>query len=186
MKVYILEYVKDKSIFSWITTFFTKVKYSHTAMFMDGWFCELDAFDVYKGEPDYHMYKWINIKNFLTESQERNRIEAYEIPYKFTKMQIEQGLSWWRCRMADKKVYGYSKLLSFIWLVPLRPFLRRYYRKHSKPYNIKTSSTKNDVCSIAVDKCLLSMCYDIFPEFDERSTYPGLYAKKLKDHKYKI
>ncbi len=102
------------------------------------------------------------------------------MPYKFTRKGFDVGIKWWKDRQ-DKK-YGYVKISMFLWLAKMRPFFRRYYRKTGKPYQLKMD-TKSDVCSVAVDTCLKKMGYDIFPEYSERVTYPGLFAKKLKDYK---
>ncbi len=155
-------------------------------MFINDTWCELDAFDEYKGEADYHIVKYKGIKDFLKNNPESKRTEAYEIPVNFTQAQCNKGIKWWRIRQNRKDNYGIARLFSFIWSIPMRGFMHRYYLKHKKPYPILAGIKNDDVCSVAVDKALRYMNYDMFPEFDEHVTYPGLYAEKLKGYKVVI
>ncbi len=186
MKVYIIEYLSENTWISKIISKVTGQKYSHTAMLMDRTFCELDATNAYKREPDYHLKRYLGIKDFLKTNPEKDRTEAFEVPYNFKTEDVKKGIEWWHRKQKVKKWYGYTKLISFLWLKPLRPFMHRYYKKRGKPYSPKTSSRKSDVCSVAVDKVLKIMGYDIFPEYVERTTYPGLFAEKLKQFKVSI
>ena len=187
MRVYIIEYRKDKSIISKIISFVTGQKYSHSAMFINKIFCELDATNEYKGQPDFHIKEYKSIKDFLKNNPEKDRTEAYYIPKQFSKKQSENVIKWWKDKQNSKKIYGYSKLFSFLWLAPLRPFMRWYYRQNGKPYSPKSSSNKTYVCSVAVDICCKEcLNYDCFPMFDERVTYPGLFAKWYKDYKVNV
>jgi hypothetical protein len=129
------------------------------------------------------MVHYSGIKNYLQRNPESDRTEAYIIPKDFTQKQINNGFAWWQYREDSKKWYGYTKLLSFLVTAPLRPFYRWYYKKKGRPFQSKISGKKTDVCSVAVDKCLKAMGYDCFPEYIERITYPGLFAKKFKRYK---
>jgi len=187
MNVYFIEYRTDKSLISKIISFVTGQKYSHSAMFINGTWCELDATNEYKGEPDFHTKRYRNIIEFLKKNPDKDRTEAYMIPKNFAKKRCDNAIKWWQEKQNIKKVYGYTKLLSFLWLAPLRPFMRWYYRKTGKPYTPKSTSKKTFVCSVAVDVCCKkNLNYDAFPMFDERTTYPGLFAKWYVDYKVSV
>jgi hypothetical protein len=176
VKCYVIEFKKTRNILSQITTFITKQNYSHTGMFFDKHYYELDAWDSYKNEPDYQIKLYKGIKDYLAVNPDKKVTEAFELPHDFKYDDIEKGHKWWISRK-DKK-YGFGRLFSFLWIVPLRPFFMRRYivtGKSFKPF----LELKGDVCSIAVDKCLKEMGFDAFPEFNERVTYPGLFASKF-------
>jgi hypothetical protein len=122
----------------------------------------------------------------LQTNPEKDRTHAFRVPFDFTEKQIRKGLKWWKKKEDSKKWYGYTKLLTFLWLVPMRPFMKKYYEKKGRPYTPKINFKKSEVCSVAVDRCLKHMGYDMFPEFDERVTWPGLFAEKLKKHKVNV
>lgn len=187
MKAYLIEYKTDKSIISKIISFVTQKKYSHSAMMVGNTWCELDATNRYKNEPDYHTREYKHIFDFLKNNPEADRTEAFEIPQDFDKKLCDDAIAWWNKKQLKKTWYGYTKLLSFLWLAPLRPFMRWYYRMTGKPYSPKASSKKTFVCSVAVDVCCKTkLLYDLLPMFDERTTYPGLFAKWYKDYKVKV
>jgi hypothetical protein len=179
-----VEFLRDNSLISAIISAISGQKYTHSGMFMNNYFFELDAVNAYKDEPDYHCKKYPNLISFQVGNPEAYRTELYEVPFDFTEAQIKKGFKWWQKREKCGKIYGYGKLLSFLIYIPFRPVMRWWYRKKGKPYKPHFSSKKTDVCSVAVDKCLKHMGYDIFPEFVEHVSFPGLFARKLK--KYKI
>jgi hypothetical protein len=186
MNVYLIEYKRDKSFISNIIGFVTQQKYSHSAMVIGSTWCELDATNQYKKEPDFHTKKYKNIRDFLKTNPEKDRTEAFRIPKNFSPSLCTKAIEWWTKKQNKKTWYGYTKLFSFILLAPLRPFMRWYYRKTGKPYSPKSSSKKTFVCSVAVDVCTKEcLKYDLLPMFDERTTYPGLFAKWYADYKVK-
>ena len=191
MNIYIIEYLKSTSLISKVISFISGMKYSHSAMFIEfdnnrGYFAELDATDAYPNEPDYHIVEHpYSIRDWLLSNDENERTEAYKIPFNFSIEEISLAIKWWSDRQMKKVKYGYTKLPMFLWLIRMRPFMQWYYRAHKHPYKLELD-TKNDVCSIAVDECLMYIGYDAFPEFTERCTYPGLFAEKFKNEKVEI
>lgn len=173
--VFILEFKND----SWISKIIKVVTghpYSHTGMYISDTFYELDGMGV--------NYK--KSKKKLATIQKNPLVDVFAVDKKFTKKQLEKMHLWWKKKIDLKKEYGYEKLISMIFFIPLKPFFKWYYRKTRKPFKISFLK-KSDVCSIAVDKCLKEGGYDIFPEYGESySAYPGLFAQLLKNNLIKF
>jgi hypothetical protein len=179
MKVYIIEFKTVNDIISKAIQFVTRKKYTHTEIFFDNTNYGLVPFTKTN---DYSKTKYKSIEDYLKNNPNKDRTVAFEVPYDFTKEQINKMHKWWEKRIISDKKYGYITLLSFLWRVPLRLFYREYYKHKKEPFDIKFM-TCEDQCSISVDLTLKVGGYDLFPEFDERTTYPGLFAEKLKDYK---
>ena len=170
--VFILEYKNN----SWISNIIKKITgtpYSHTAMYIEDTFYELNGMGVnYRKEES-------TIDRYIAA----DKIDVFAIDYIFNKKQIKKMKSWWDKNIELKKEYGYETLLLMLVRVPMRQLMRWYFVKRRKPFPIKLFRNE-DVCSAAVDKCLKEGGCDIFPEFQEAGTsYPGLYASKLKNNK---
>jgi len=182
MKVYIIEFKTVDDIVSKIIEFIIKKKYTHTEMFFDNTHYELmPSTDT----TDYNKTKYKSIQDFLKNNPDKARTVAFEIPHNFTRKNINKMHDWWEKRIVSDKKYGFGALLTFLWRVPLRPFYRAYYKRKNKPFNIKFM-THEDQCAISVDLNVKEGGKDLFPEFDERTTYPGLFAELLKDHRIDI
>lgn len=169
--IYVLEF-KPSGIIGRIISWFTKSKYCHTEIFIDNINYKLDW--------KYIKEKYKSVKDFLKKNK---YADAYKIPkklYDFTDKEIEKIKDWWEYRIDSKAQYGFFNLFSFIWKIPHK----KYCKKRGIPYEMKDLD-KNNVCSIAVDKSILAGGYDIFPDFPERTSYPGLFANKLKKYKVK-
>lgn len=180
MKVYIIEFLADNSIISQTITSVTKRPYSHSGMFIDHYFCELDPKD--KGA-HYHMISYPTIKKFLKNNPDAERTHAFKIPHDFSTNDVAQGLKWWHEHQKKNAIYGFSKLFTFLWTIKLHKFYYWYYQKYGTPYR-PIISYSSHVCSVACDVCVkTSMNFDIFPELDERIIYPGMYAKKYYNYK---
>jgi len=172
-KVYVIEYLVD-DIVGKIEKLFTGKKYSHTEMFIGKTQYGLR----WRKGSDYRKTKWRDIENFLVSNHENHRTVVFEVPHKFTTKQIEKMEKWWEKKISIDAKYGWVTLLTFLWRAPLRELLRLYYEYTNKPFPINLQKGK-DVCSVAVDKCLKVGGYDVFEEYDEHVTYPGLFADKF-------
>ena len=189
MNVYIIEFRRDiKSFISNAIHFFDKSDYTHSGIFIDRYFCELDATDDYKDEPDYHITSYGDVANFLNTNPNRDRTEAYGVPHDFSDSQI--GIDWWLGKESRNIKYGYDKLLRFIYLSNSTFFLKAYYKAKGHPYHPIGDSDNDNVCSEAVGLCLKRMGWWI-SDYDKRydyllpeTVYPGLYAECLKDFRY--
>jgi len=194
MKIYIAEFRKDKSFLSKMISFFTKSNYTHTAMYMQttktiGYLCELTptrdkgVFD--KSIPDYHVIKYKNINDFKTKINKTDKriIDMFEVPIKVTPTQSKKVISWWKKK--EGKSYGYFRLISNMFLMPLYWGMKAYVKLFKKPFpQLFIFDKGSNVCSTAVDECFKSVLkHDIFPNYPERVAYPGLFAKKLKKFK---
>ena len=180
-QVYIIEYKVENGFISKAISLVTGQKYSHTAMVIGNTWYELDAIDEYKGEPDYHKKEYKNIDDFLLNNPEKERTEAYWVPWIFNRKQIVKMEAWWDNKIISGQKYGYAKLISFL------PYmiLKRIYRAFNKPYSPKFDIVKQDVCSVAVDTNVTKVGgYDMIPNSPERFTYPGLAAHYLREYHY--
>lgn len=169
-KVYILEFTPG-NIIGKIISFFTGSKYCHTEMMIGKINYGLNW--------KYEEKKYRSLKAYL---KLHKNVDAFRIPkklYDFSEKEIQKMFEWWSVRINLKADYGYINLISFLWKMPYR----KYCKKKGIPYKVKDID-KNNVCSMAVDKCLLAGGYDIFPDFPERASYPSLFARKLR--KYKV
>jgi len=171
-KVYILEFKSDNpfAIFiSWLTG-----KYVHTEIFTEDKF---DKINFGLTDKNYHEVHWPNIKNYLKKNP---RVDAFKLPIKPSDEQMEKLKGWWRKKIRLKESYGFLNLISFLWKGPYRIWCVQTGR----PYRLKDIDKKLG-CSIAVDMSVLeTIDFDMFPNFPERATYPGLFAKKF--WKYKL
>lgn len=193
MKVYVIEYKIDKK--SWISNiikFFDKQNYSHTAMVIDGHFCECDGSDDFKGQRDYQCFNYYTIDNFLLNNPEKNRTVAFEIPRDFTKDEIDKMLNFWTSKEKSNLKYGYSKLFRFMYLSNIDWFLKAYYAITKKQYIPIGDTDKVNVCAESVMLCLAKVnCYlwqfnSEYRYLSAECTYPGIPAKVLKDYRYKL
>lgn len=177
MKVYIIEFKAVDDFISRAIELITKKKYTHTEMFFDnthyGLVPSTDA-------SDYSKTSYNSIDDFLKYNDDKKRTVAFEVPHNFCKKDIIKMHEWWEKRIVTKQKYGFGTLLTFLWRVPLRPFYRTYYKRKGIPFDIKFKTTQ-DQCAMSVDKCVKVGGYDLFPMFDERTTYPGLFAELLKE-----
>lgn len=193
MKVYIVEFLKEGS---WISNIISKVtgsNYSHSGMFFNNIFYELDATEgkEYKGkgkEPDYHSYAYANLHDYMTNNLKKERTHIFEVPFDFEQKRMVDALIYFEG--LKKKRYGYTKLLRFICLSNFTWFLKIYYKICKKPYKPIGDTDKTNVCSEFVGIMLKKMGWILgnynkkYTYLSPETTYPGLYAKILKDHRH--
>lgn len=178
--VYILEYNKETSILSNLMKSITGEDYNHTAMIIGPYLCELNPLEKLPNEEDYRMRAISCIADFL---KVEDRCEAYKVPYKFTNDQMQTMLEFWVEKIKKKEKYGYAKLLVIFFVKAFVKFAKKYYQKKGKVLPIKSLLLKLNACSNAVDICLKKGGYDILKDLPEEITYPGLFARELKDYK---
>lgn len=187
-KVYIIEYIAKGFLRKFIR-FVTNKKYIHTSMFIDSYHCDLSPGIIEKKLSKFD-YRVEYISNSLTglvkDLVERNKtVDIFEVPHNFTITELKNMISWWKSRNNSNKKYGFRKLFVILFNVIYFRILKYFSRWNKKPYKLFWDVINEDVCSIAVDECLREAGnYDILPEYNERLTYPGLFAEKLK--KYKV
>ena len=134
MSVYIIEYLQEPSFISNTISKITGSRYSHSAMMIDNYWCELDAQDEYEGEPDYHVVEYDDIYHFLKTNPDKKRTVAFKVPHDFTSAEKIIGLDFWKNSEKNNIRYGYSKLFRFAYLSNFTPFLKAYYKWKKKPY----------------------------------------------------
>jgi len=192
MSVYIIEYLQEPSFISNTISKITGSRYSHSAMMIDNYWCELDAQDEYEGEPDYHVVEYDDIYHFLKTNPDKKRTVAFKVPHDFTSAEKIIGLDFWKNSEKNNIRYGYSKLFRFAYLSNFTPFLKAYYKWKKKPYIPIGDNDKYNVCSEAVGVCLRIMKWwlsDYNPKYAylaPECTFPGTYAKCLQKYKVEV
>lgn len=176
-EVYILEYPEDTSFISGILKFFTGMKYAHTAMIINNYFCELNPLTKKENEGDYHIREFESLGKLI----QKQKCHAFMVPVEFHDKQIKKMYNFWFNKRYEK--YGYIKLSLLPFIKIFFKFARIYYIKKGKPLPLECMIWEKDACSNAVDKCLKAGGYDILPDFPESITYPGLFTARLKGHR---
>jgi hypothetical protein len=180
--VLIFEYFGDTSPISRILKRFTGKKYSHTAMMINNFFCELSPIDRREKEADYHI-RLIQNKVFFLQKMKK-KADIFSVPVEFSQKEKLRMIKFWQKKAFKRVRYGYNKLFLIFFL---KPFLRRakkYYKDNGEPMPLNWAEFWNrDTCSNAVDRCLRIGCYNIIPELDDRVAVPGMFADKLQNYK---
>lgn len=150
--------------------------YYHTGMVIGDTYYEL-VVEGYRSFPFTTFHELIEKR----AHPRHDTMDIIEIPHEFTEEEIQKCKAWWDQKIKDHVGYGWIRVISVLFYKTLRQLSNYYYKATGHVLQFAKTDAERSIriCSSAVDECPKdAVSYDLFPEYDEAITIPGLSVEK--------